>query len=114
MQPIHIEVLKASAAAAEVCNILRKGSAPWLVWSANDEGYLMVPASSDTARSVRRYYPETIAGEFMALSSADVIASSLIRARRMAAECGPANTPERKAWQAAYKRKRRALARAAA
>lgn len=114
MQPIHIKTLKASLAAAEVCNVLRKGSVPWLVWSANDEGYLMVPASSDTARSVRRYYPETIAGEFMAGSSADVIAPSLVRARHMAAECGPANTPERKAWQAAYRRKRREMVRAVA
>lgn len=114
MQPIHIETLKASSAAVEVCNILRKGSASWLVWSANDEGYLMVPASSAVARSVRRYYPETIAGEFMTESSPDVVSASLVRARRRAAEVGPANSFERRAYLAEYKRKRRAIARKAA
>lgn len=114
MQPIHIETLKASRAAVKVCNILRKGSVSWLVWSANDEGYLMVPASSSIAVKVRRYYPETVAGEFMPESSADVVAWSMKRARHNASEFAPAATPEVRAMRAAYKRERRALARQAA
>jgi hypothetical protein len=114
MQPIHIETLKSSIAADEVCHILRKGSASWLVWSANDEGYLMAPASSATARSVRRYYPETIAGEFMPGSSADVIAGAMKCARQNAGERGASASLELRARRAAYKRERRALARMAA
>lgn len=112
--PIHIETLRASLAAAEVCGILRRCQMPWLVWSANDEGYLMVPASSATARSVRRYYPETIAGEFMAESSADVIAGAMKRARQNAGERSASASPELRARRAAYKRERRVLARMAA
>lgn len=112
MQPIHIETLRASLAATEVCNVLRNSSSPWLVWSANDEGYLMAPASSHEAAAVRRYYPEIIAGEFL-FEPVKYIAAHLVAARSRAAIEGPATTPERKAWQAAYKRQRRAARKAA-
>ncbi|THD06134.1 hypothetical protein [Rhodanobacter lindaniclasticus] len=108
MQPIHIETLSAKPAAAQIANILRNSSAPWLVWSANDEGYMMAPASSREASAVRRYYPSIIAGSFLR-DSPRAIAAQLKRARASAAVHGPANTPERKAWQAAYKRQRRAM-----
>lgn len=114
MEPIHIETLKASLAAVEVCNVLRNSTSPWLVWSSSAEGYLMVPASSHTARSVRKYYPETIAGEFMTEASPDVVAPALTCARYRAAERNPSASPEERARLAAYKRERRALAKVAA
>ncbi len=113
MQPIHIETLSAKPAAAQIVNILRNSSAPWLVWSANDEGYLMAPASSHAAYAIRRYYPEIVAGEYLD-DPTPIIAASLVSARARAALSGPARTPDRKAWEAQYKRKRRALAKAAA
>lgn len=113
MQPIHIETLSAKPAAAQIINILRNSSAPWLVWSANDEGYLMAPASSHAAHAVRRYYPEIVAGEFLA-DPPQTIAANLVSARARAAISGPARTPGRKAYEAQYKRQRRALAKAAA
>lgn len=113
MQPVHIETLSSKPAAAQIANILRNSSAPWLVWSVSDEGYMMAPASSREASAVRRYYPNIVAGEFLR-DPLKVIAAQLIGARARSAIHGPANTPERKAWSAAYKRKRRAMARAAA
>jgi hypothetical protein len=78
MELIHIETLDASIAASKVCNVLRRSNAPWLVWSAGEEGLCMAPDSSRTAASIRKYWPSLIVGRHDRTTTIDAFTTAII------------------------------------
>lgn len=114
MQPIHIDKPGKRAAAESCHQVLANAAGAWLIWSVGDEGCMMAPASSRHAANIRKYWPETIAGEFSRRASRAAIIAKLIEARDRVAVRADNRTDERRAYESQYKARQRAKSRAAA
>jgi hypothetical protein len=109
---VHINESVARAAAVAIRKILVRSGSPWLVWSVSDEGYSMAPASSREAANIRKYWPETIAGEFQHPVLRETLLSKLHNARARQAVSSDNRTDARRAYEAQYKARQRAKAAA--
>ena len=112
MTPYHITTKNAAHAAIACCNVLERVTAPWLIWSAGDEGYLMAPATSRVAQNVRRYFPESIAGEYKR-PDRKLINAALVDAKERQSAKNPCRNDERREWERKYKAMRRSMGMAA-
>ena len=109
---IHINETTARHAVVACRNALARSQSAWLIWSVGDEGYKMAPSSSHEADSIRRYWPETVAGEFRYPVARTVLLANLSEARDRQAVRGDNRTAKRRAYEAQYKARQRAKAAA--
>lgn len=111
---IHIIETNSREAAAKCTDVLMRSGFTWLIWSLGEEGFKMTPAGSHEAASIRKFWAETIAGEFIHPVKQHILAYAMSAARKRQAQRSSSRTPERRAWEAGYKREQRAKLRAAA
>lgn len=109
---IYINKTMARRAATACRRVLARSPSAWLIWSVGDEGYKMAPSSSHEADNIRKYWPETIAGEFRYPVERPVLLANLSEARDRQAVRGDNRTDKRRAYEAQYKARQRAKAAA--
>ena len=110
--PVQIDECDSRKAASVVCGVLQRahGNA-WVVRCVADEGYQMAPASSRLASSWRRYFPETIVGEYLGgRSMATKLAHAMSATREGMKVRDYGRSEARREWERQYKARRRAMA----
>ena len=112
---IHIEETNPAIAAQQVGAILERSTGPWLVWSACDEGYMLAPASSREAQSIRTYWAETVIGEMGSAVDIATLRALLGKAATDVARvqlemCDGARRDARNRWVREYRRKKARMA----